>query len=304
MNIAERIQQTRRTLAQSLPRLGESTGICIVSMAMLTMPVDVNAQVQPTPEIILYGTDTVRKHIYEHVAWEIPLIVGRRYWRFVSIESYKTYEPGSRGRLQEKAFYREVYPEYWVRDYREYALVIETDHYVDDGQEEGHKNIRWEVLGNATEDTMGENKKVRDFLPTINNAPAMDWAGKDSIVGTEITYQHPWRNLWTLATGSKKTETSSETSVMLVARHRSGRHRFTVYVDYGIDGSASDIITHNYSVFLNPGEVWTTSLSCPRGSYATVSMSARHNGRPRGRSQGTGYGASNSSVYFYWQIGI
>lgn len=91
---------------------------------------------------------------------------------------------------------------------------------------------------------------------------------------------------------------------MLVAKHRSGRHRFTVYVDYGIEGSASDVITHNYSVFLNPGEVWTTSLSCPRGSYATVSVSARHNGQPRGRSQGTGYGTSNSSVYFYWQTGI
>ena len=142
INIVKRIQQTMRTLAQFLPRLGKSTGICIVSMAMLTMPVDVDAQVQPTPEIILYGTDTVRKHIYEHVAWGIPLIVGRGYWRFVSIESHKTYEPGSRGRLQEKVFYREIYPEYWVRDYGEYALVIETDHYVDDGQEEGHKNIR------------------------------------------------------------------------------------------------------------------------------------------------------------------
>lgn len=40
---------------------------------------------------------------------------------------------------KEKAFYREIFPEYWVRDYGEYALVIETDHYVDDGQEEGHK---------------------------------------------------------------------------------------------------------------------------------------------------------------------
>ncbi len=203
-----------------------------------------------------------------------------------------------------KGFYREIFPEYQVRDYGEYDLVIEADHYVDDGQEEGHKNIRWEVLGEATEDTMGENKTVRNFLPTVNNAPAIDWAGKDSIVGTEITYEHPWWNLWTLAPGSKKTETSSETSVMLVAKHRSGRHRFTVYVDYGINGSASDIITHNYSVFLNPGEVWTTSISCPRGSYATVSVSARHNGRPRGKSQGTGYGTSNSSVYFYWQIGI
>ena len=102
MNTAERIQQTMRTLAQSLPRLGKSTGICIVSMAMLTMPVDVNAQVQPTPEIILYGTDTVRKHTYDHVAWGIPLVVGRGYWRFVSIESHRTYEPGSRGRLQER----------------------------------------------------------------------------------------------------------------------------------------------------------------------------------------------------------
>ena len=99
MNIAERIQQTRRTLAQFLPRLGKSTGICIVSMAMLSMPVDVNAPVQPTPEIILYGTDTVRKHIYEQVAWGIPLIVGREYWRFVSIESHKTYESGSMGCL-------------------------------------------------------------------------------------------------------------------------------------------------------------------------------------------------------------
>ena len=51
---------------------------------------------------------------------------------------------------------------------------------------------------------------------------------------------------------------------MLVAKHRSGRHRFTIYVDYGIDGSASDIITHNYSVFLNPVEVWTTSLRVVR----------------------------------------
>ena len=151
---------------------------------------------------------------------------------------------------------------------------------------------------------MEENKTVRNFLPTINHAPAIDWAGKDSIVGTEITYEHPRWNLWTLAPGSKKTETSSETSVMLVAKHRSGRHRFTVYVDYGIEGSASDVITHNYSVFLNPGEVWTTSLSRPHGNCATVSVSARYNGRPRGKSQGTGYGTSNSSVYFYWQIGI
>lgn len=210
-------------------------------MAMLTMPVDVNTQVQPTPEIILYGADTVRKHTYDHVGWGIPLVVGRGYWRFVSIESHKTYESGSRGRLQEKAFYREIYPEYWVRDYGEYALVIETDHYVDDGQEEGHKNIRWEVLGKATEDTMGENKTVRNFFPTINNALAIDWAGKDSIVGTEITYEYPWWNLWTLAPGSKKTGTSSETSVMLVAKHRSGRHRFTVYVDYIAQLSAREL---------------------------------------------------------------
>ena len=71
-------------------------------------------------------------------------------------------------------------------------------------------------------------------------------------------------DLWTLAPGSKKIETSSETSVMLVAKHRSVRHRFTVYLDYGIDGSARDIITHNYSVFLNPGEVGTTSLRVAR----------------------------------------
>ena len=71
MNTAEHIQQTMRALAQFLIKLGKSTGICIVSMAMLTMPVDVNAQVQPTPEIILYGTDTVRKHTYDHVAWGI-----------------------------------------------------------------------------------------------------------------------------------------------------------------------------------------------------------------------------------------
>ena len=158
------------------------------------------------------------------------------YWRFVSIESHRTYEPGSRGRLQEKAFYREIYPEYWVRDYGEYALVIETDHYVDDGQEKGHKNIRWEVLGKATEDTMGENKTVRNFLPTINNAPAIDWAGKDSIVGTEITYKHPWWNLWTLAPGSKKTETSFETSVMLVAKHR--RQIGIQGPDFGVGGSS------------------------------------------------------------------
>ena len=178
MNTAEHIQQTMRTLAQFLTRLGKSTGICIVFMAMLSMPVDVNAQVQPTPEIILYGTDTVRKHTYDHVAWGIPLVVGRGYWRFVSIESHKTYEPGSRGTFARKAFYREIYPEYWVRDYGEYALVIETDHYADDGQEEDHKNIRWEVLGKSTKDTMGENKTVRNFLPTINNAPAIDCGGQ------------------------------------------------------------------------------------------------------------------------------
>ena len=42
---------------------------------------------------------------------------------------------------------------------------------------------------------MGENKTVRNFLPTVNNALAMDWASKDSIIGTEITYEHLWWNL-------------------------------------------------------------------------------------------------------------
>ena len=102
---------------------------------------------------------------------------------------------------------------------------------------------------------MGENRTVRNFLSTVNNTLAMDWAGKDFIMGTEISYEHPWWNLWTLAPGSKKTERSSDISVMLVAKHRSGKHRFMAYVDYGIDGFASEVIIHNYSVFLNPGEV-------------------------------------------------
>ncbi len=151
---------------------------------------------------------------------------------------------------------------------------------------------------------MGENKTVQNFLSTVNNTPSVDWAGKDFIVGTEISYEHPWWNLWTLVPGSKKTEGSSDISVMLVTKHRSGKHCFMTYMDYGIDGFASEVITHNYSVFLNPVEVWTTSLSCPHGNYTTVSVSARHNRRPRGKSQGTGHGTSNSSVYFYWQIGI
>ncbi len=161
--VAVAAARQKTALAQKSDRSFLMAGKIALVAVLLSMPVDVNAQVQPKPEIILYGTDTVRKHTYDHVAWGIPLVVGRGYWRFVSIESHKTYKPGSRGRLQEKAFYREIYPEYWVRDYGEYALVIETDHYVNDGQEEGHKNIRWEVLGKATEDTHGRKQNSAEF---------------------------------------------------------------------------------------------------------------------------------------------
>lgn len=106
---------------------------------------------------------------------------ARRWKRILEVCVYRiTQDLRARleGTFARKAFYREIYPEYWVRDYGEYALVIETDHYADDGQEEDHKNIRWEVLGKSTKDTMGENKTVRNFLPTINNAPAIDCGGQ------------------------------------------------------------------------------------------------------------------------------
>ena len=192
--------------------------------------------------------------------WLIPGIPDVGAWDRADYERHRTYQPGSRGREEGVASHRHYYPKYWEEDYGQSIYVKETKWFVPDNdpQTPEYENLKHYISGSRG------RVELLDKSP-----PVIDLKSKKSLVGRSTTYTgldwfgHP-------TSGSVKTVERWRTSMKLTAQHTSGgAKRFTVTVNYGVNGSYSPTSVSR-SVTLSPGETTTMSLSAPSGGYAVI----------------------------------
>ena len=262
--------------------------------ALTSLPNDAEAASQslaPPPTYELYGRDSKWTYIFNVTGYSlIPGIPDVGAWRLSVFERHRTYEPGSRGRTEGVAYYHYYYPKYWQEDYEQFDLVKETKWFVPDNdpQTPEYENLKHYISG----------PEGGNFLD--KDPPVIDLKSKRSLVGRKTTYA--WLDWFGRPTsGSVKTVEIWRTRMKLTAQHTSGgAKRFTVTVNYGVNGSYSPTSVSR-SVTLSPGETTTMYLSAPSGSYATIlSVDIREKAPPAPPptpNNGGGSGGSGGPVF-------
>ena len=267
-----------------------------VVTALTSLPNDAEAASQslaPPPTYELYGTDYKWKYRFEVTGYSlIPGIPDVGAWDLAEYERHRTYKPGSRGREEGVAYLRRIFPKYWRENYKQNYYVKETKWFVPDNdpQTPEYENLNHHISG----------QEGGNFLSGTNDPPVIDLKSKRSLVGRKTTYTgldwfgHP-------TSGSGKTLEIWRTRMKLTAQHTSGgAKRFTVTVNYGVNGSYSPTSVSR-SVTLSPGETTTMSLRAPSGGYAVIlSVDIRENAPPvvpPTPNNGGGNGGSGGPVF-------